>query len=158
MQLARHLSTESDVTELSFVPPFSEEEISFITKLADEQPQVEEWDGYDLDKTLATHGDWKGPLHIGEPIQPVIDHLKERLAAGRKVKIFTARVSYQDERVNAAVRKAIEAWCLKHIGVVLEVTCIKDVGMRNLFDDRAFHVEPNTGVIEDENAEKLKAA
>lgn len=45
----------------------------------------------------------------------------------------------------ATVRFHIEQWCLKHIGVVLEVTNVKDFGMVELWDDRCVRVLKNTG-------------
>jgi len=40
---------------------------------------------------------------------------------------------------------AIAAWCKLHIGQVLPLTCTKDYGMIELWDDRAVQVEMNTG-------------
>lgn len=134
----RLMSNESMTSELT-----AEE----LEKLAAEHPWQEPWDGFDLDKTTATLDDWQGLFYIGDPIPAMIDRIKQTLASGRKAKIFTARVSYSDERINAAVRKVIQAWCVEHIGQALEVTNIKDMGMRNLYDDRAFHVIPNTGIV-----------
>jgi hypothetical protein len=52
-------------------------------------------------------------------------------------------VAYQSSI--AEIRKAIEAWCLEHVGEVLPVTNVKDFGMVCLYDDRAIQVEINTG-------------
>ena len=59
------------------------------------------------------------------------------------MKIFTARVSVAEQAKEAET--AIRAWCLEHIGVELEVTCIKDIGMLYLYDDRCIQVIKNTG-------------
>jgi hypothetical protein len=142
MQLNRHLSNESLESDA-----LTDEQV---IALANNQPWTDEWDGYDFDKTLFTHESGTGNfsvLSFGEPIMPMIEHLKANVASGKKCKVFTARVSYADERINAVVRKHIQAHVLKHAGVEVEVTNIKDVGMRNLFDDRAFHVVPNKGII-----------
>jgi hypothetical protein len=117
------------------------------------------WIGFDLDGTLAEYHGFKGPDHIGEPIYPMIEILRGFLSQGKKVKIFTARVWYPRapggnlletgrrlEEAEAA-RRAIEAWCLEHIGQVLEVTCVKDYSMWALYDDRAIQVQKNTGRI-----------
>lgn len=71
------------------------------------------------------------------------------------VKIFTARVwplgtneELMDmERLSQAVEQSrkIKAWCIEHLGEELPVTCFKDYGMLELWDDRAVQVEPNTG-------------
>lgn len=97
------------------------------------------WYGVDLDGTLATYGGWKGRDHIGEPIKPMVDRIKAWLAAGETVKIFTARAC-EPEAI-----PPIKAWCIKHIGVELEVTNIKDYGMIEIWDDRAVRVVFNQG-------------
>lgn len=100
------------------------------------------WIGVDLDGTLAEYGGWKGPDHIGAPIPRMVERVKAWLAEGKAVKIFTARV-WGDDRDGVA--EIIQAWCKQHIGQELEVTCAKDYGMIELWDDRAVQVEPNTG-------------
>lgn len=99
------------------------------------------WIGVDLDGTLALYDGWNGHEHIGDPITPMVERVKRWRAAGRDVKIFTARVHGDDP----AVLIVIEAWSLKHIGEVLPVTNKKDYGMIELWDDRAVQVHPNTG-------------
>lgn len=99
------------------------------------------WIGVDLDGTLAMYDGWNGPEHIGDPIVPMVARVKRWRAAGREVKIFTARV-HGDE---PAVLAVIEEWCLTHVGEVLPVTNKKDYGMIELWDDRAVQVHPNTG-------------
>jgi hypothetical protein len=108
------------------------------------------WIGVDLDGTLAHYDGWKGPDHIGEPIPAMLERVKNWIAEGKEVRIFTARV-YSDgstkRRMEVAwVRTAIEQWCAKHIGVVLLVTNEKDFGMIELWDDRAVQVQLNTGL------------
>lgn len=44
-----------------------------------------------------------------------------------------------------AAYDAIQAWCLKHLGQLLDVTAEKDFDMTSLWDDRAVTVEKNTG-------------
>lgn len=123
------------------------------------------WIGVDLDGTLAHYDVWRGISHIGEPIMPMLARVKDWLAQGKDVRIFTARVDGGAAAITAGnpnghahrdvdqVRHHIEQWCLKHIGVVLPVTCQKDYGMIELWDDRAVQVIPNTGqTIADELA------
>jgi hypothetical protein len=117
-------------------------------------------DGYvafDLDGTLAEYTGWKGVEHIGEPIKPMIGLVKQYLAAGMEVKIFTARVAREFDLTEGAApedikeaeiaRTAIVEWCEQHIGQALPITCSKDLRMVVLYDDRCIQVEPNTGVI-----------
>lgn len=105
------------------------------------------WIGVDLDGTLARYDGWVGEDHIGEPVLPMLEKVKEWIRNGRTVKIFTARVSSRDERINLEVSQIIQAWCVKHGLPELEVTCKKDFAMIELYDDRAYRVEMNTGRI-----------
>lgn len=99
------------------------------------------WIGVDLDGTLAEYDGWQGAEHIGKPITLMVDRVKRWRAEGREVKIFTARVSEDTGEVAAVIAK----WCFDHLGEVLPITCKKDYGMTELWDDRAVQVEANTG-------------
>ncbi len=109
------------------------------------------WIGVDLDGTLAKYDGWKGAEHIGEPIAPMMARVKEWIAAGIEVRIFTARVSHDgtpDREFEAeSARHAIEKWCRLNIGADIRVTNQKDYEMVELWDDRAVQVEANTGRI-----------
>lgn len=127
----------------------------------------EGWIGVDLDGTLATHDDnWFGVTDIGEPIVPMVNRVKAWLEAGKDVRVLTARVgkdpkhAEMDARAQPLhgstppsqiekmiARRAIEDWCLKHIGKVLPITCSKDLQMIELWDDRVIRVVRNTGEI-----------
>ena len=99
------------------------------------------WIGVDLDGTLAEYHGWQGPEHIGEPVPSMVERVKQWLSEGREVRIFTARAAD-----GAYSHEYIEKWCEEHIGQKLPVTCMKDYGMIELWDDRAVAVVPNTGV------------
>ena len=94
--------------------------------------------------------------------------MKKVLAKGIEVRIFTARcfpiveVVHPDHRANDLFdkyahlpdgMKALESvshirmWCYMVFDQVLPVTCVKDYGMAELWDDRAIHVIPNTGIL-----------
>lgn len=108
------------------------------------------WIGVDLDGTLAHYDGWVSELHIGPPIGTMLFRVKKWLAEGRDVRIFTARVGHEVNKDGSkhdasGVRLAIEQWCLEHVGKVLPITCVKDYGMVELWDDRAIQVEQNTG-------------
>lgn len=106
------------------------------------------WIGVDLDGTLAHYEGWVNECHIGTPIPIMVDRVKTWLAEGREVKIFTARVwDDNGNRDVSPIRERIQAWCLMHIGRELEVTCQKDYGMIELWDDRAVRVVANTGIV-----------
>lgn len=104
------------------------------------------WTGVDLDGTLAHYEGWVNAVHIGAPVPAMLERVKRWLAEGREVRIFTARVSGEREGVDVATtRKLIEDWCELHVGQRLQVTCEKDFGMVELWDDRAVRVQFNTG-------------
>lgn len=104
---------------------------------------MEPWIGVDLDATLAYYEKFDG-TNIGDPIEPMLDRVKQWLTEGVRVKIFTARVAHDEDNAHL---NAVNEWCEKHIGQRLEVTCIKDFGMIELWDDRAVRVEKNTGKV-----------
>lgn len=103
----------------------------------------EKWVGFDLDGTLAEYNGWKGKEHIGKPIKDMVLVAKQYHNQGKKVKIFTARVS--DDADRAEAEKYIESWCKKNLGFVPEITYKKDALMETCFDDRCMQVFPNTG-------------
>lgn len=98
------------------------------------------WVAVDLDRTLAFYDEFRGVGHIGEPIAPMVARVKKWIAEGKDVRIFTARADG-----GGPADKAIEVWCLKHLGKLLPVTATKDFEMEVMYDDRAVQVEPNTG-------------
>jgi hypothetical protein len=106
------------------------------------------WIGVDLDGTLAEYTGWVSPTHIGAPIPKMVERVKKWIAEGREVRIFTARVfagGRVDHNELHKVQTAITDWCYEHLGEGLEITCTKDYGMIELWDDRAVQVVPNTG-------------
>lgn len=100
------------------------------------------WIGVDLDGTLAHYDGWKGVEHIGAPVPLMLARVKGWLAEGKRVKVFTARVAGSDQYQALA---HIHAWLKEHVGEILEVTCRKDFGMVELWDDRCVQVVPNEG-------------
>jgi 16S rRNA C967 or C1407 C5-methylase (RsmB/RsmF family) len=111
----------------------------------------------DLDRTLAHFDVWEGPTHIGEPIPEMLKKVKTWLANGDKITIFTARIS-PDSRYTKladveAATKAVKKWCVKHLGQELGVTCQKTM-FDVLLDDRAEHIDANTGMTREERLAK----
>ena len=99
------------------------------------------WVGVDLDGTLAHIGKEEFDImHIGKPIPKMVAKVK-RLMKKNKVKIFTAR-AHDPKSI-----PAIEAWCRRYLGEVLEITNVKDPGMQYLMDDRAVSIEKNMGTV-----------
>lgn len=107
------------------------------------------WIGVDLDGTLAEYDEWSGPEHIGDPVEKMAERVRAWMAAGRRVKIMTARASREENII------PIQNWLLQHGfvwegGVPLEITNVKDFQMIQLWDDRAVQVIPNTGMTAQE--------
>lgn len=97
------------------------------------------WIGVDLDGTLARYDGWIGPDHIGEPIPIMLERVKQWIADGIIVKIFTARCGIPEQVA------PIAAWLEKYGIGGLEITNVKDFSMMELWDDRAVRVVTNTG-------------
>jgi hypothetical protein len=100
------------------------------------------WVGFDLDGTLArtdNPGHFEPPYPIGEPIPEMIALAQKILAAGVRVKIFTARAC---EFENVAI---VQQWTDKHGLGRLEVTNQKDYNMIRYYDDRAIQMQLNSG-------------
>jgi len=105
----------------------------------------------DFDKTLATYDGWKGHTHLGEPVPLMVEKVKQHLADGDEVWIFTARLSPLDHTSQEIreIELALFDWCSKHIGQVLPVTSVKRPKFTTFYDDRAVQVMPNTGITVD---------
>ena len=120
---------------------------------------MKEWYGVDFDGTLAHYHNFKGAGVLGAPIPLMVDRVRRWLAEGKDVRIFTARVWHPDVTSHVSeheynsrcaeareARIAIKQWCIEHIGQELPITCEKDYGMLELWDDRAVQVIKNTGM------------
>lgn len=110
---------------------------------------MNEWIGVDLDRTVAHYTHWRDHFdtrteatRVGAPIIPMVERVREWLAAGIEVKIVTARICNDVP----TVRQPIEDFCMEQFGQVLPITNAKDFDMKELWDDRAIQVEPNTGI------------
>ena len=116
------------------------------------------WIGFDLDGTTAVYN---GRIDtIGAPIKPIVQLIKDKIEAGEDVRIFTARVfsnTPDRDRVVLEQIRMIREWCVKHIGQALPITCTKDYLMTELYDDRCWRVEHNTGRIVGKPEESAKA-
>jgi hypothetical protein len=110
-------------------------------------PHIEQWVGFDLDGTVAKYDRWRGDDHIGKPIDLMVRRIQSYIARGYVCKIFTARVAPMEGRDVDKIRRLIQDYCEAHIGHRLAVTCIKDQGMIQHFDDRCVQVIKNTGKI-----------
>lgn len=93
----------------------------------------------DLDGTLAHYEKWEAPEIIGQPIAPMMDRVRDWVLAGKRVKIFTARFPEH----HGFVRE----WLLAHGLGGIEVTNVKGIDGYEFWDDRAVHVQRNTGYV-----------
>jgi hypothetical protein len=119
------------------------------------QIKEQEWIGVDFDGTLAYHDRWVKWNHFGWPIPKMMERVKGWIAEGKDVRIFTARVGTKEDLERCIVSgewftremmiKALQDWCLEHVGEILPLTATKDKFMVELWDDRAVQVIPNTG-------------
>lgn len=111
----------------------------------------------DLDGTLAEYHGWQGEEHIGAPISVMVSRVKEWIASGHEVVIFTARITPRDGEDRSGSVKIIQDW-LEAAGLPrLEVTNIKLHGFSVFYDDRATQVESNTGALVMEKAFELSS-
>ena len=103
-------------------------------------PSDRPWIAVDLDGTLAIDVIWVDLNHIGQPVEPMVQRVKEWTAQGIDVKIFTARAGEPNGI------PPVKAW-LKEQGLPdLQVTNQKDFNMIAMWDDRAIQVIANTGI------------
>jgi hydroxymethylpyrimidine pyrophosphatase-like HAD family hydrolase len=110
----------------------------------------------DFDKTLAEHDSSQAydHQHLGEPIPDMVDRVKQALAKGKRVVIFTARVnpgnSYEEQAAATDSYLFIADWCIQVFGKHLPITFAKSRDAEEIWDDRAKEVIPNMGVFVNE--------
>jgi hypothetical protein len=109
------------------------------------------WIAVDFDGTLATFGcNWPEDYRAtGDPIPAMVNRVKQWIADGEDVRIFTARLDCYHPKFTWLtpndVKEPIEFWCFRHLGKVLPITNVKDYFCKALYDDRAVQVEQDTG-------------
>jgi hypothetical protein len=110
----------------------------------------------DFDKTLAFYedGDFekRGPEYAGAPIEEMVSKVKQAIADGAEVFIYTARVNPGDDSFVEALDATksylvIAEWCKKNLGQLLPITHEKSRRFSEFWDDRAKEVVPNHGVF-----------
>lgn len=113
---------------------------------------TKKWIGVDFDNTLATDTtDRTDPYILGEPIEAMVFRVKDWIAKGYWVKIFTSRMnpySYTTGKPRdlEKMEKCIKQWCIKHLGKELECTAMKDGLLEVIWDDRAVRVIKDKGI------------
>lgn len=107
------------------------------------------WLAVDFDGTLAFNGELRGDQSMGAPIEAMVKTVKDWIADGLPVCLFTARIAPHDDGRNLMeIREQLRQWCREHLGTVIPITCIKSHRIKNIYDDRAFRVTRNKGIIE----------
>jgi hypothetical protein len=108
----------------------------------------------DFDGTLAYFDKWRGWNSLGQPIQKMVDRVKRWLDRGDRVVVFSARFTPSDDFCPAdkteECKNLMKQWCIRNIGVELEVTNIKAAG-DCYYDDRAISVLSDTGTTMEEH-------
>lgn len=108
------------------------------------------WIGVDFDGTLVETmppGKYEYGKH-GAPIMLMVDRVNDLLAAGKEVRIMTARANFNNRANVEGQNKDIAMlmkFCLYYFGRSLAFTATKDFEMIELWDDRARQVVVNTG-------------
>lgn len=130
---------------------------------------MQKWLGIDFDGTLSKYDGWVSCSHVGDPVSQMVDRIKffQKKFPDIEVRIFTARwypMAYvlrdkitqedilqcepnSDEHRSFLSAFAIQVFCLDHFGFVVPITCMKDFGMIELWDDRCVQVYPNEGIF-----------
>lgn len=112
------------------------------------------WIGIGFDGVLCTLEAPGKPF--GDPIKDGINRVKIWLAKGFTVRIFTERVSHDDDARNELSRASIQNWCEKHIGHRLDVTCKKDYDTIGIWDIGVVSLVKNTGMTLDERVRRFR--
>ena len=109
------------------------------------------WVGIDLDGVLARHywgdGIEQDDLIIGEPIPEMVQRVREIMAEGWEIRIFTARGAWATTLERRAIQWKIDEWCLSVFGQTFKITNAKDPACHAIYDDLAFRVIRNTGLV-----------
>jgi hypothetical protein len=104
----------------------------------------------DFDKTLAHHESGWGISKVGDAIEPMLIKVKDWLSKGYKITIFTARVSEDKPTLMICEQiDFIQGFLAKNNLPALPITANKYPHFTHFVDDRAYHVERNTGKISD---------
>ena len=108
------------------------------------------WIACDLDGVLASHY-WndqveQDDLKIGSPIWPMVERVREYLAEGWEVRIFTSRGAWATTLERLAIHHAIDEWCMAVFGQTFKITASKDPAMHAMLDDLAVRIVRNKGV------------
>jgi len=107
----------------------------------------------DFDSTLAEH-ESGGDLTIGKPIKPMVEQVKQWVAKGYDITIFTARVSRcfksGEERSDVFIMRQkmlINQFLVDNGLPIMKITADKSPRFTHFVDDKAVKVIPNKGIV-----------
>lgn len=144
----------SNPTKENILTNYEKEFIIRIMKQVELNPSVakkhkEEHYAVDFDGVLAHYSSWEEQGNqVGKPIQPMIKKVKSWLRKGIKVSIFTARLTHgaiESEKQILLIQNFLRE---NDLPDNLQITPLKMSYFTHFVDDRAYHVIPNTGIIE----------
>lgn len=104
--------------------------------------------GVDLDGTLAEYHKWEGDHIIGKPIPAMKKKVLDWIDKDETVAIFTARAD------SAHAIECIQVWLKENGFPRLFITNKKLKTFKSFYDDRAYRVEKNKGVIVNQSDKK----
>jgi hypothetical protein len=84
-------------------------------------------------------------MHVGEPNPVVLARVKQRIADGDVVILFTSRLADPTRPDHAAVLAVLHHWCETHVGERLFCTATKFPYLSEIWDWRSVHVPKNAG-------------
>lgn len=99
------------------------------------------WIGVELDGTLAHFDKTQDGFTIGRPVDKMRMRVQQWMMVDIDVRLFTAHAS------NPAMLPIIEKWLHDNRIEKMKITCEKDFGMSQYWDDRGVHVVTNKGDI-----------
>jgi len=102
--------------------------------------------GVNFDGTLARDdGNYKGRSSLGEPIPVVLARVKDRIAQGDVVVLFTSRLADPTREDHGTVLAALHRWTETHVGERLFCTATKFPYLSEIWDWRAVFIPKNAG-------------
>jgi hypothetical protein len=114
-----------------------------------EKAHKEVYIALDFDGVIAHYDSWEAQGNkVGKPVKYMVSKVKEWLKKGYKVSIFTARLSHSQTTSEVEIQKIQNFLKENGLPETLQITCLKMYYFTHFVDDRAYHVIPNTGVIE----------
>lgn len=106
----------------------------------------------DADGSLFEY-DFDNPDHVnvGKPIEESVKRVKDALARGEQVWVFTARISPSDDSFEQCVQASqsfvtVAKAVKEAIGQDLPITNIKNRRWKEMLDDRGVELIPNLGI------------